>query len=995
MKSRPVSNAVTALFLILYFSSFLNALSIVSIGDNSPVLKYSKFEITMSLDTTYTNPFDPAQIDITANFTSPTGVTHSVEGFYFQDYIRGGDFNTQSLIVNGPPCWKARFAPDETGTWSYYVAAVDAQGTTSTQSANFTVNPSPSDGFVRVSGNDPDYFAFDSKKSFFPVGENMGWAGAGRTYQYDAWLSSLSSQGGNFIRIWQAPWDMEIEWADSYSAGTTLPGNYMTRMQQAWELDYVLNECAQKNIYVMLMLINHGNFSTITDADWSSNPYNSAANPYGGFMATPDLLWTDINAQKFLQRNWRYMISRYGHYTSLMAWEILNEMEWIDLYSSDVSKSAAFHQVMGDYLKSTDPYRHLVTTSYANALAWPSDVWNAGMQIVQQHNYGGVDMAGLSASLTAALKAQNPGKPFYIGEMGISSGTSENSVDPTGIFIHNTNWGSFTAKAAGGGFPWWWDVYVHPLNLYYRWKGISSFVAGEDLDMHGYKPVTFTVSCSVMADAVISPALTQWGMKSPQNNFTANNDGTITPDPTTLSGYLYSYTGKPQYWNPPIFNVNMPRPGKFGVSTGSVSTWGPNTLSITLDGGTPVNFTSVTTNSYYEIAVPAGSHSIYVDSTGQDWFQVFSYTLTGYVGALRCAALSGTDRVLGNVQSRYFNYASTSNPVINNGVMTVTGLNKNGTWMCDFWDTVLGTPFASATAVVSSGSASINLPAISKDAAFKLYYTGGAATATPAVTAAITQTPTPVATLNTNGDGSYYNFEDGTSMGWNVDVGVMSNTTVDAYAGLHSIAVNVNEAASAQSSFFISNRVLLQGTNSITAHVYFPTAASNISAKIYIQDSAWTWFDGGNNQITPGAWNTITWNISSVPFVNACNDVGIMFTYGSAFNGTYQVDAIDFKQTIPGATPAATAITPPAQNFYIYPSLIKKGDASLCFGNLPGNNKIMIFNLNGELIKNIDAGPTPGKYCWNVPANMASGLYVYIITVDKNVFARGKFAVAR
>ncbi|MGD0565700.1 MAG: DUF5060 domain-containing protein [Candidatus Goldiibacteriota bacterium] len=979
-----------------FFVTVLYAVSVVSISDNSPVGQYSKFEITLNLDTAYTNPFDPAQIDITANLTSPTGVTHSVEGFYYQDYIRGGDFNTQSLIANGQPCWKARFAPDEAGTWSYYVSVVDSLGTTSTQASAFTVNTSSSDGFVRVSANDPDYFAFDSKRAFFPVGENIGWAGAGSTYQYDAWLSGLSSQGGNFVRVWQAPWDMSIEWAGSYSAGTTLPGNYITRMQQAWELDYVLNECSQKNIYVMLMLVNHGNFSTTTDTSWSTNPYNSTANPFGGFMATPDLLWTNSTAQFYLQRNWRYMISRYGHYTSLMAWEILNEMEWIDLYSSDVVVSATFHQTMGNYLKAADPYKHLVTTSYANTLNWPTNVWNAGMQIVQQHNYGGVDMSGLAASLTSAIKGLNPGKPFYLGEMGISTGgTSENTLDPTGIFIHNTNWGSFTAKAAGGGFPWWWDTYVHPLNLYYRWKGISSFVAGEDLDMHGYKPVTFSTTCFLTADAIITPALTQWGVLSPQNSFTVNSDGSITPGAVNLAGYLYS-VNKPQYRNPPTFYVNMPQAGYFIVNVGSVSTWTPNNLTIKLDGAnTVINNTSVTTNAYYQIAVPAGSHSIYVDSTGNDWFQVLSYSLTGYVGALRCTALSGTDRVLGNVQSRYFNYASTSTPVINNGVMTVTGLNKNGTWMCDFWDTVLGTPFASATAVVSSGSASITLPPISKDVAFKLYYTGGAATATPAATAVITLTPTTTPTQNTNGDSSYYNFEDGSSMGWNVDVGAVSNTTVNAYAGLHSIAVNVNEAASAQSAFFISNRVLTQGTNSITVHIYFPPSASNISAKIYIQDSAWTWFDGGNNAIIPGIWNTLTWNISNTPFVNTCNTVGISFTYGSAFNGTYQVDAIDFKQAIPGTTPSPTAIPTPAANFYIYPSLIKKGDTTLCFGNLPGNNRILIYNLNGELIKNIDAGPVPGKYCWNIPSKLAPGVYVYIVTTDKKVFTRGKFAVAR
>jgi hypothetical protein len=85
--------------------------------------------------------------------------------------------------------------------------------------------------------------------------------------------------------------------------------------------------------------------------------------------------------------------------------------------------------------------------------------------------------------------------------MGLGgSGGSENAEDPTGVFIHNANWASLTAKAGGGGFPWWWDNYVDPLNLYWRWTGIAAFVKGEDLDARGYQPVTFEVDSLGPAD---------------------------------------------------------------------------------------------------------------------------------------------------------------------------------------------------------------------------------------------------------------------------------------------------------------------------------------------------------------------------------------------------------------------------------------------------------------------------------------------------------------
>jgi endo-1,4-beta-mannosidase len=267
-------------------------------------------------------------------------------------------------------------------------------------------------------------------------------------------------------------------------------------------LDHLFATCAERGVYVMLCLVNHGKFSIATDSNWAQNPYNKAANPQGGFLDHPEDLWTSAQAKMYLKRNWRYLVARYGAYTSLMSWEIFNEMEWTENYRYHVGDSAKFHREMGDFLKATDPYPHLVTTSYAHALGFGRDVWDAGMQYTQEHIYGGLeDTSQAVASLATTLRARYPGKPFYLGEMGLGgSGGSENAEDPTGVFIHNANWASLTAKAGGGGFPWWWDNYVDPLNLYWRWTGIAAFVKGEDLDARGYQPVTFEVDSLGPAD---------------------------------------------------------------------------------------------------------------------------------------------------------------------------------------------------------------------------------------------------------------------------------------------------------------------------------------------------------------------------------------------------------------------------------------------------------------------------------------------------------------
>jgi hypothetical protein len=87
-----------------------------------PVQKYAKLELTVALGGTYSNPYDPAVIDLSATFTSPSGKAWKVNGFYN---------GTQYLI---------RFAANETGNWTYTVSATDASGTATNPGGTFTLH---------------------------------------------------------------------------------------------------------------------------------------------------------------------------------------------------------------------------------------------------------------------------------------------------------------------------------------------------------------------------------------------------------------------------------------------------------------------------------------------------------------------------------------------------------------------------------------------------------------------------------------------------------------------------------------------------------------------------------------------------------------------------------------------------------------------------------------------------------------------------------------
>ncbi len=117
--------ALTAV-LVLFSALTLLAATIgtVSVSPTS-VQKYAKLELTVALGSTYSNPYDPTVIDLSATFTLPSGKTWKVNGFYN---------GTQYLI---------RFAANEPGNWTYVVSATDAGGTQPPPAARSRSQPHP------------------------------------------------------------------------------------------------------------------------------------------------------------------------------------------------------------------------------------------------------------------------------------------------------------------------------------------------------------------------------------------------------------------------------------------------------------------------------------------------------------------------------------------------------------------------------------------------------------------------------------------------------------------------------------------------------------------------------------------------------------------------------------------------------------------------------------------------------------------------------------
>lgn len=430
--------------------------------------QYDKIEMVVDLDATYTNPYDPLEIRLEAHIKTPSGETLHVPGFYSKDFT----YENKTVISTGEESWRVRFTPSEIGTYTYEVLATAGDTSVSSESGTFDVTASDKAGFVRVDPRNPRYMAFDNGEPYFPIGLNVGWSTGNTIADYEAWLDSLQASGGNFIRVWMAPWNLSIEWID------TGLGNYTNRQHRAYELDQILEMAEERGVYVMLSLINHGQFNTATNPEWDQNPYNSAN---GGPCDVPECFATNPDAVRFWQQRLRYIVARWGYSTQIMSWEWWNEVNWTPLSPEGVLGPWIGENVA--LLEELDPYDHLVTHSGSPSAL--ETVWGP-LDFTQDHFYDRDDFPRTFSNVLEEWEAAYPDKPFLIGEFGRGNGGL--TFDPQGDDLRIGIWAAPMVGAAGTAMPWWWDNYIAPNNLWDRlYKGISAFFADEDLGAHSWQ----------------------------------------------------------------------------------------------------------------------------------------------------------------------------------------------------------------------------------------------------------------------------------------------------------------------------------------------------------------------------------------------------------------------------------------------------------------------------------------------------------------------------
>ncbi|MBK9391323.1 MAG: DUF5060 domain-containing protein [Bacteroidetes bacterium] len=471
-------NLISAFFVLLIISGCSenkgkyqqgNNPSVIISGVNSAqVKKYEKFELILDLkNVRFDNPFDPADIDLYALFSSPLGQTLRINGFY--DGYKG---------VNK---WKIRFSPRETGDYKYQVFVKDGSESGESESAGFTATGSEHHGWIKPSEKNPHYFSHDDGTTYYGVGAYSPWGNNEKVFR------TFIENKANFFAIWDINYGGFVN--DEGIIEENL-GEY--NQEKLGQIDSLLTILEKNDIKLMYAIWPHDLFSeTVWAAQWKINPYNQitkAENVYGDSLS-----W------EYQKMKYRYMIARFAHSRSWGIWELINEMDGTDGWAKGHHAEAfAWVDKCQKYFTENDPYRHPMTASFSGGFKQYRDTLYRLNDIPNIHLYPAQGWIPKFPDDSLRSDMYNFGwaskrfwdnfeKPAIFGEAGADLTYYKPSSKEYRISYHNQIWAALVNGLAVT--PVWWTASDMTSQDWEQLKYLSEFVADIDFANLPYKPV--------------------------------------------------------------------------------------------------------------------------------------------------------------------------------------------------------------------------------------------------------------------------------------------------------------------------------------------------------------------------------------------------------------------------------------------------------------------------------------------------------------------------
>jgi hypothetical protein len=398
----------------------------VAVSQNArTVPEYEILEISFQHDRAYADPFFDVTIEVT--FAPPTGSPVRVGGFHYgsssgpvirvhTNAAAHGQERRAEYHFEMQDLWKARFAPAEPGPWAYSYTFANRDGEQAAGTGSFVCvrGCRPAHGFVRPNPENPFRWVFDDGTPYFPIGlqECLGDGGG-----VGSALAAMSLEGPFRLdrtgrphpppgAMFQPGPSFNPQNGDVYFRRYARAGFNLLRYSQAncsynlyRDLDHVL---VQEGVMTD-ELLGHAR-------KYGLRVFYGLFGYQNVFADRPD----DAEGMAKVRRFTKYSVDRWGAYVDF--WEFLNEQK----------ADAKWYAIMAPYLRSIDPYRHPIATSWERPELDGIDVnaphWYAGL--------GGGENADRETAGRAA-EWKRFGKPVIVGEQG--NAASKEQLQTPGI----------------------------------------------------------------------------------------------------------------------------------------------------------------------------------------------------------------------------------------------------------------------------------------------------------------------------------------------------------------------------------------------------------------------------------------------------------------------------------------------------------------------------------------------------------------------------------
>ena len=382
MKQTTLNHSILTICLVLALAApgLRAAPNITSVSRSADqVGKYAKLELTVAITATFTNAYDPDEIDLWGEFMSPSHKAWRVNGFY-----------------DGAQ-WRIRFAANETGNWSYVVKAKDTNGSGQGTPASFECVASTNHGWIRIAPNHR-YLAYDDGTSFYGVGACYPWSDS--TSGFD----QMQSLGFNIYVYWNGTYDRDggNNLIESMASGL---GHY--DQNKCTRIDNLINWSEARGLGMILVIWPHDYLCENMGgwpAAWSKNPYNT--------ITTSPAFYGDTNAWACQAKMYRYIIARWGYSPALASWQTVDEISGTSGWRSNQAVANAWNAKIAGFFQSNDPFKHPTTASHGN-------FWDQGNQANDLPNteiYGNYSTANIVSTIHKLWDGY--AKPCIMGETG-------------------------------------------------------------------------------------------------------------------------------------------------------------------------------------------------------------------------------------------------------------------------------------------------------------------------------------------------------------------------------------------------------------------------------------------------------------------------------------------------------------------------------------------------------------------------------------------------